>query len=178
MFPQRITIFGRPGSGKTTFAIRLGKLLHLPVYHLDKYFYTAKWAKRPNAEFMADQNALVANDAWIIDGNCTKSLETRFARTDIAIYFNWPRPICYWRVVKRRFSKDRTVDDRAIGCRETIRWSLLTYMWDFEDRIERVVPPLHAQYPKVRYYSVTNDEEAELLIQQLTKEKHSGNHNN
>jgi len=37
--PKRIMIFGIPGSGKSFFAVRLGKLLGIPVEHLDRYFY-------------------------------------------------------------------------------------------------------------------------------------------
>lgn len=39
---QKICIFGRPGSGKSTFALQLHKKLNLPLYHLDKYFYKSK----------------------------------------------------------------------------------------------------------------------------------------
>ena len=43
--PQRIMIFGRPGSGKSTFAVELALKLNLPLYHLDKYFVTAQVPK-------------------------------------------------------------------------------------------------------------------------------------
>ena len=39
-------IFGRPGSGKSTFANQLGKKLKLLVYPLDKYFYVRNWVER------------------------------------------------------------------------------------------------------------------------------------
>jgi adenylate kinase family enzyme len=36
---KRIMIFGRPGSGKSTFATWLSRALNLPLHHLDKHFY-------------------------------------------------------------------------------------------------------------------------------------------
>jgi len=33
--PQHIMIIGRPGSGKSTFSIKLQALLNIPPFHLD-----------------------------------------------------------------------------------------------------------------------------------------------
>lgn len=35
--PKRFAIIGPPGSGKSTFANKLGKLLDIPVHHLDRH---------------------------------------------------------------------------------------------------------------------------------------------
>jgi len=35
---QKIVIVGCPSSGKTTIANKIGSLLNIPVYHLDKIF--------------------------------------------------------------------------------------------------------------------------------------------
>ena len=52
---KRIMIFGLPGSGKSTFAVRLARLLHLPVVHLDKYFFIHNWNKRDHEDFLKIQ---------------------------------------------------------------------------------------------------------------------------
>lgn len=44
--PQKIMIFGRPGSGKSTFALQLHKLTEIPLHHVDKHFFEAGWQKR------------------------------------------------------------------------------------------------------------------------------------
>lgn len=36
---NRIAVIGLPGSGKSTFAIQLANILHLPVHHLDKHMF-------------------------------------------------------------------------------------------------------------------------------------------
>ena len=44
--PQRIMIMGRSGSGKSTFSIKLQNILNIPLFHLDKYFFTTRWQQR------------------------------------------------------------------------------------------------------------------------------------
>src|SRR5271155_4166233 len=101
---QRIMIFGKPGAGKSTFALKLHQKLGIPLYHLDAYFFTHYWTKRNYEEFMAIQHDLVTQDFWIIDGNCTRSLETRYQKADVCIYFNFSRSHCLRGIVKRFFS--------------------------------------------------------------------------
>lgn len=155
--PRRIVIFGRSGSGKSTFAMKLGKNLKLPVYHLDKYFFLENWVPRNYEEFLKIQKCLVKNDSWIIDGNNSKSLEIRYKKADLVLYFNYPRFLCYWRVFKRLFFKDPTIKDRAFGCNETIRFELLKYMWGFEKKLARKVEFLTNKYPQIRFIEIKND---------------------
>src|SRR5580704_15586970 len=94
--PRKIMIFGKPGAGKSTLALKLRHKLGLPLHHLDAYFFTHYWRKRNYIEFMRIQHELVNQEQWIIDGNCTRSLETRYAQADICIYFNFSRLQCLW----------------------------------------------------------------------------------
>jgi adenylate kinase family enzyme len=55
---KKIMIFGRPGSGKSTFALDLQKMLKIPFYHLDKYFFRDNWVERDYDEFLEKQNLL------------------------------------------------------------------------------------------------------------------------
>lgn len=167
---MKIMIFGRPGSGKTTFAVKLAHKLQLPVCHLDKYFYTANWVERNYQEFMQIQHSLVKQPNWIIDGNNTKSLELRYQHADVVIYFCYPRLQALWRIFKRRFvtSKDSHIDDRAEGCQETISWSLIKYLWTFEDRVAAQLEQLSNRYPQVKFYKVTSDRAAESLLLKLS----------
>lgn len=67
-FPSKITIFGTPGSGKTTLAIRLGLEFKIPVYYLDKLLCEKGWKLRNKEDFLKDQLAIISKDKWIIDG--------------------------------------------------------------------------------------------------------------
>ncbi|WP_052046063.1 AAA family ATPase [Candidatus Paracaedibacter symbiosus] len=58
-------IFGRPESGKSTFAKQLCHQTGIPLYHLDRYFFIENWVERDEAEFLEIQRKLVAQDCWI-----------------------------------------------------------------------------------------------------------------
>lgn len=156
---MKIMLFGRPGSGKSTFANQLGQKLNIPVYHLDKYFYEAHWKERPYQDFLRIQQELVNLDHWIIDGNATKSLETRWAKADVVIYFLFPRLICLWRVIKRKFTKkDPKIDDRPPNCPEIISWKFFVYIWTFNQRVEAQITKLRAQCPAAKFYQICSNQ--------------------
>ena len=156
---SRIMIIGRPGSGKSTFAIKLQKILNIPLFHLDKYFFSTHWKPRDYQEFLLMQQQLVDKPQWIIDGNSSKSFEMRYAQADLCLYFNFPKWLCYWRVFKRLFHKHPDIDDRAPYCHETVRWELLKYMWDFEERM-LIIERLSIKYPNVRLVELHSDRDS------------------
>jgi len=56
---KRFAIFGIPGSGKSTFANKLGRKLNIAVHHLDKHYFVAKWKTRDRNEFLVAQQAML-----------------------------------------------------------------------------------------------------------------------
>jgi adenylate kinase family enzyme len=156
MVLQRIMIFGLPGSGKSTFSIALAKSLNLPLYHLDKHFFVDGWVERNKDEFLQIQKEIVNQEQWIIDGNALSSLELRYARASLVLYFCSSRPLCLSRLIKRRFIKDISVDDRAAGCRERLPLHLIRYMWTFDRRVSPLLKRLRASYPKTAFYKIEN----------------------
>jgi adenylate kinase family enzyme len=164
---KRIMIFGRAGSGKSTFALYVSKRLNLPLYHLDKYFFIDNWGACPKEEFLKIQQNFVDQEEWIIDGNSINSLEMRYARADIAIYMCYSRILCIWRVIKRFFTKDPAIDDRAPNCKERITFSLLRYMWNFDERVKNIIVNLKSKYPTVEFHKITNDAELKTLLHKL-----------
>lgn len=162
--PGRIVIFGRPGSGKSTFAFELSKFLKLPLYHLDRYFFVENWAERNHDEFLKIQKDIVAKDKWIIDGNSLRSLEIRYARADLVLCFIYPCWLCYFRVFKRLFKRNTKILDRAEGCKERISWSLLKYIWTYQKRMTKSLPMLRNKYPDVNYVEITSDTELNYFM--------------
>lgn len=157
--PKRIMIFGIPGSGKSTFALKLSQRLGLPLFHLDKYFFVQGWQERDYDEFLDIQRELVEQEQWIIDGNATKSFEMRFSRADVVLYFRFNRLLCLWRIFKRLICKDPHISDRAEGCSENVRLRLIRYLWGFDKRAKKSIEVLRAKYPSVQFYELHNDRE-------------------
>lgn len=165
---KKIMIFGRPGSGKSTFALALHKAIGIPLHHLDKHFYEANWVERDYKEFMEIQQSIVDQNKWIIDGNNTKSLELRYSHANLVLYFNYPRWLCYLRTFKRLFDKKAEIDDRALGCKETIRFSLLRYMWNYEDRVTNQISDLKERFPEVDFIDISHDGQIKSILNRIT----------
>lgn len=157
---MKIMIFGRPGSGKSTFALHLSRQLNVPVYHLDKIFYVNNWIERNYQEFLNMQQDLITKDHWIIDGNATKSLELRYAQADLVIYFLMPRLTCLWRILKRKLFKDPQIDDRAPNCPERImNLKFLIYTWTFNKRVQKQIMELQSKYPNTKFYKICSNKQ-------------------
>ncbi len=165
---SRIALFGRPGSGKSTFGAKLSTQFNIPIYHLDRYFFIENWIRRDYEKFLAIQKDIVQKDQWIIDGNSLQSLEMRWANSDLVIYFNYPRSICYWRIFKRFFTKDKSILDRPDNTKEIITFSFLTYIWNMEQRVAEPIATLSTKYPHVKFVEVKNDNELQSLEKMLT----------
>ncbi len=160
---NRIMIFGRPGSGKSHLAFDLHLKTKIPLFHLDKIFYTDHWVERDTREFLQLQKNIVNNKRWIIDGNSIKSLEMRYKRADLCLYFDLPRITCIYRAIKRQFTDKSFIDDRAPNCPEKISWSLIKYLWVFDKRVKKTLHELKKKYPSVEFRHIKSLNQANKL---------------
>lgn len=164
-------IFGVPGSGKSTFALKFSRLLNLPLFHLDKYFFISGWKERSYEEFLQIQKGLVDQDSWIIDGNASRSFEMRFSKADTVIYFHFNRVLCLWRILKRLIHKHPHISDRADGCTEIVRFRLIKYLWGFPQRVKQSIGELRLKYPNTKFYEFQNDKQAQSFLNTFKKSK-------
>lgn len=166
---SRIVIFGRPGSGKSTFAFKLHQKTGIPVFHLDKIYFTSNWVKANYDEFLEKQKNIIKQEKWIIDGCSLQSLPMRYERADIVLFFNYPRLLCVWRLFKRIFDKNPAIDDRADDCHELPSWTLLKYTWTFEYRqnyrLKHMIEQLKNEYPAVKFIEIRNDRDLKKIYE-------------
>lgn len=154
---SRICIFGRPCSGKSTFADKIHKKTGLPLYHLDEILYISEGVERESKEFVSILQNIVNQDSWIIDGNMLKTLEMRYARADLCIYFNYSRMRCLYRFFKRAL-----FGPHKYGGLMRIRWRLIKYIWTFEyapknKKYLQQLGELGQRYPAVNFIEVAGN---------------------
>lgn len=161
---RRIAVIGLPGSGKSTFATRLGKTLNIPVHHLDKHMFDGR-IKRNKQEFLLVKKALVNEESWIIEGCSLSTLEMRFARADTIIYFHLPRWLCIWRVFKRMLAFDKKAAET--GCLNGINWPLLRYIWNFDRDKRENIEELRKRYPNVEFLIFLQSQDPGRYLEKL-----------
>ena len=134
---RRVLVIGCSGAGKTTFAVELAARTGLPLVHLDKEFWRPGWTMPPRSEWRARVAELIAQPAWILEGNFDSSLDLRLPRADTVIWFDMPRHLCLRRVAKRIVTTHGKVrPDMGPGCPEKIDFAFLKWIWNF-NRTER-----------------------------------------
>ena len=121
---RRIVVVGTYGAGKSTLAAELGRLLQIPVHHLDALRWDDGWKLRPQDEWEALLERLVAEDAWIADGNFERTLPVRLDRADTIVLLDAPLPRSFWRTVRRRLSRAER-PDLAPGLEEKLNLALV-----------------------------------------------------
>lgn len=132
---RKVLVIGSGGSGKSTFARRLGTLLDLEVIHLDSIYWTAGWVEMPKPEWKRKVEELLIRNAWIIDGNYSGTLEVRLEACDTVIFLDMSRTICLWRLLKRAvLYRNVRRPDMAEGCPEKLNWEFIKWVWGYRER--------------------------------------------
>lgn len=132
---KKVLILGCAGSGKSTFARKLGELTNLPVIHLDSLYWKAGWIASNDEEWDQMIEELVLRRSYIMDGNYSRTLEKRLVEADTVYFFDLPRYICIYRTIKRRImNHGKTRIDMAEGCEEKIDLEFLRWIWNFRKR--------------------------------------------
>ena len=133
---QRILVMGASGSGKSTLARRIGERLCLPVVHLDRLYWRRNWVEAPETEFVAAVGQAARGQAWVMDGNYTRTLDLRLPRAEAVVWLDLPRHVYFPRAVLRSLRNlGTTRPDIADGCPERIDPRFLFgWVWDYPRR--------------------------------------------
>ena len=121
---KKISIVGPCGSGKSFLAKELGRILNLPIHHIDCYFWQPGWVGLDRQLLVERIKEITDGDEWVIDGTYTRTFEDRFERSDVIIFLNFPIDFCI-ESVKGRHGKKRTclpeyLEEREDGIEELI----------------------------------------------------------
>ena len=135
---RRVAIIGCPGVGKTFFSIELSKLTGLPITHLDYFYHQKKFSyyedKKARIVFV---KKVIKQDGWIMDGNYSSTFEERFKRADTVVFFDYPRRLTMFRVLKRRIIYQfKRRQEMPSEWKEQADLDFLRYVWNF-NKVQR-----------------------------------------
>lgn len=159
---KKFALIGLPGSGKSTFATKLGRILGIPVHHLDRHMFEPGGKKRDKQEFIEIQKSILAEKAWVVEGCSFSTFEMRFAQADVFIYFHFSRVICFWRLFKRIFNYKKD-----FGGLRKITWELLKYTWNFDKEKRARIDELREKYPQTEFLIFKRQKDADSFLEAL-----------
>ncbi len=163
--PRKFAVIGLPGSGKSTFSARLAEILRIPVHHLDRHMFEPDGKKRDKQEFIAIQQAILDEDAWIVEGCSFSTFEMRFAKADVIIYFHFSRMVCYWRMCKRIFNYKEN-----FGGLRAITWELVKYTWNFDHEKRSKIEELRKKYPRIEFLIFKGRKDVDCFLESIKVE--------
>ncbi len=166
---KRIVVMGSPGAGKTTFSDKLGKILSLPVYHLDKYFWK-NWKECPDEEWNKIVTKFTQEDSWIIDGNYMRTIDIRLERAETAVFLDYKRRVCLWSVFKRvvkNYGKQRP--DLGDGCPERFDMKFMKWVYDFPEKYRPELFGKLQEYPQVSKIILLSRKEADKFLSDIAE---------
>ncbi|MDN8977881.1 hypothetical protein Q0P22_14865, partial [Staphylococcus aureus] len=62
----------------------------MPVFHLDQAYWRPGWIAAELEAFQAEIDRITERPAWVIDGNYTDAIASRFDTADTVIYLDVP----------------------------------------------------------------------------------------
>ena len=98
---KKIIVIGCSGSGKTTFAEKLRDKIGIELFYLDAIWHRPDRTHISREEYDARLSEILALDSWIIDGNYSRTIETRMAACDTVFFFDLPVEVCLEDAISR-----------------------------------------------------------------------------
>ena len=99
---KKILVIGCPGSGKSTFARELSRILGIEVCHLDNLYWNADKTTVEKSVFLERLSCEMRKDSLIVDGNFSSTMDMRMSWCDTVFFLDFPADICLESVRARR----------------------------------------------------------------------------
>lgn len=146
---RRVSVVGTSCSGKTTFANRLARTLRVKHVELDALYWLSDWVERPPDEFLSLVEKAAVGDAWVFDGNYTRTREKVWQRATAIVWLNYSFPRTFYRALNRTtrrivtgeriYSGNRETFGKAFMSRDSILWWVLTSYYDKRRRYSKLL---------------------------------------
>lgn len=165
---ERVAILGCGGSGKSYVARELGRLLNLPITHMDAVYFDDQWNPLPLEKFEAAQRELVAAPRWVIDGNYNSTIQVRLEPADTVLFMDLPTHVCLWGIVSRQLRHGRGQKDRN-GVYNRINRDVLRYVLGYRRKMRpRVLAKIDQHASGARVIALTSRRHTRRFLRQVS----------
>ncbi len=125
----RVNVVGTSGSGKSTFARRLSRLLDAPCIEMDQLYHGPSWTKSEPGVFRERLEHALSGEHWVLDGNYhSKTYDVKWPKTQTIIWLDPSFALNLWQAVKRAIHRAWTKKELwpGTGNRESFGRSFLS----------------------------------------------------
>lgn len=125
---QRINVVGSSATGKSTFSSRLARSRGLPYIEMDALFWGPNWTSPSDALFFGKLEAALTGDAWVLDGNYSRTTPIKWRRAQIVIWLDYSFALTVSRSVRRAIARSLNRKELwpGTGNRESFRTSFFS----------------------------------------------------
>ncbi len=176
---DRVNVVGTSGSGKSTFAKKLAKLLGSPHIEMDRLYHKPNWEESTADELTEKLDKALAPDRWILDGNYhSKSFKTKWSRATAIIWLDMSFTRNVTQATQRAIRRIRSKQELwpGTGNRETFRrtfmsresvllWTLTSY-----HRVKRryaAIETDRGEFNHVPFLRLRGRAESEAFLQEV-----------
>jgi len=101
----RVVVVGSTGSGKTTLARQLSRLLDVSHTELDSLNWENDWTSAPTDVFRQRVQDALKGDTWVVDGNYRAVRDLVWPRATVLIWLDYPLRVLIWRLLQRTLKR-------------------------------------------------------------------------
>lgn len=135
---KKVNVVGTSGSGKSTFGKMLASRMSAKYIGLDELHWLPHWQGRETEDLLNLLKSELECEAWVLDGNYTKTREIKWKNVDAVIWIDLPFwknfQQVLWRSIKRSFTRKElwpgtgNVESfgRTFFSKDSILWWMIT----------------------------------------------------
>lgn len=169
-----MVVVGGPGSGKSSVAAQLARVLGVAPIELDGLWWGPDWKPAGREQLRDDVRDVLAIDSWIVDGNYVDDVaDLVWRRADVVVWLDLPRRVAVRRAVRRSVRRILAAEALWNGNHESLAVlsprSITTLVRRWPSYSERIASALvDLEIPVERVVRLRSDAEKERWLEHLS----------